>query len=400
MEKRMPWKRVQNYLVIVTLTVLLSIFFAYQNGMLLDGIITYLIIDAVFLAVLLYMLERGRLYLRLGKSGSNRYRGIAVCFSLLCFVVIICYYLPEFTCPAEAFALFLGFTANIEIAISLSSFLCVILCIATGGTFYELAAYCILIFIGAQMSQPISEKRNRIWGCVLLASVSLSIPELFCYLAYTESRINILLWKGCFTAASITLYYFLAKKFYDNAEHDQLRAYEKIIKNDYPLFQDIKNYSKVEYIHAMKVGTVALKCAAEIGANEMLAAAGGFYYRLGVIEGEPYIENGVRLAEEKCFPLDVIQILWEYNGEQMLPSSKESAIVHMVDACVKKIELLSSQKLSSSWNQDMVIYQTLNELSASGIYDESGLSMNQFLKVRELLVREEIGYDNNDRRRN
>ena len=72
MEKRMPWKRVQNYLVIVTLTVLLSIFFAYQNGMLLDGIITYLIIDAVFLAVLLYMLERGRLYLRLGKSGSNR----------------------------------------------------------------------------------------------------------------------------------------------------------------------------------------------------------------------------------------------------------------------------------------------------------------------------------------
>ena len=96
----------------------------------------------------------------------------------------------------------------------------------------------------------------------------------------------------------------------------------------------------------------------------------------------------------------MIQILLEYNGEQKLPSSKESAIVHMVDACLKKIEMLNSQKLSSSWNQDMVIYQTLNELSASGIYDESGLSMNQFLKVRELLVREEIGYDNNDRGRN
>ena len=42
----------------------------------------------------------------------------------------------------------------------------------------------------------------------------------------------------------------------------------------------------------------------------------------------------------------------------------------------------------------MVIYQTLNELSATGMYDESGLSMNQFLKVRELLVREGMSYDN------
>ena len=37
----------------------------------------------------------------------------------------------------------------------------------------------------------------------------------------------------------------------------------------------------------------------------------------------------------------------------------------------------------------MLIYQTLNELMAQGIYDESGLSMNQFLAVRERLVKEE-----------
>ena len=56
--------------------------------------------------------------------------------------------------------------------------------------------------------------------------------------------------------------------------------------------------------------------------------------------------------------------------------------------------MLNEHNLSTSWNQDMVIYQTLNELSATGMYDESGLSMNQFLKVRELLVREGMSYDN------
>ena len=123
-------------------------------------------------------------------------------------------------------------------------------------------------------------------------------------------------------------------------------------------------------------------------------AAAGFYYRIGVLEGEPFIENGVKLAQEKCFPEVIITILSEYNGEQKLPSSRESAIVHMVDACLKKIEMLNEHNLSTSWNQDMVIYQTLNELSATGMYDESGLSMNQFLKVRELLVREGMSYDN------
>lgn len=45
--------------------------------------------------------------------------------------------------------------------------------------------------------------------------------------------------------------------------------------------------------------------------------------------------------------------------------------------------------MASEWNQDMVIYQTLNEYSASGIYDQSGLGMNMFLKIREYLVNEE-----------
>ena len=139
-----------------------------------------------------------------------------------------------------------------------------------------------------------------------------------------------------------------------------------IIREEYPLVTDIKNYSKAEYVHAIKVATIAKKCAAEIGCNEMTATAAGFYYRLGVLEGEPLFENRVRLASQNCFPPAVIQILSEYNGEERLPSSKESAIVHMVDTCIKRIEFLSSQNLSSSWNQDMVIYQTLNELSSTG----------------------------------
>ena len=105
-------------------------------------------------------------------------------------------------------------------------------------------------------------------------------------------------------------------------------------------------------------------------------------------------ESGMRIAQNCCFPESVIRIINEYNGERELPTTIESAIVHMVDGLVKKFEVFDSRTMSSEWNQDMVIYQTLNEFSASGIYDRSGLGMNMFL-TRDLVCKR--GYNPVDR---
>lgn len=389
----MPGKRVRHYLELAGMTVLLSLFFIWKSGPSADKVLGCLVIDAVFLAVFLYLLESSRSRKLLGNSMSSNYGKITKCYGVICIVAACFYFFPAFTVPAASFALFLCLVSNAEIAIACSMLLCLLLCSATGGRFYELAACCILAFTGAQMAKTMHERLYRRWGCLILFSVSVCIPELFYYLAYEGYSVRLLLWNMGFGVLSVILYAAAADRLYDQADHEEQDAYEAIIKEDYPLVKDIKSYSKAEYIHAIKTATIAGKCAAEIGANEMAAAAAGFYYRLGVLEGEPFIENGVRLAQENCFPALVVEILSEYNGELRLPSTKESAIVHMVDTCIKRIEMLNSQNLSSSWNQDMVIYQTLNEVSSTGIYDRSGVSMNQFLKIRELMVREEIGYD-------
>ncbi len=396
MKQKMPLKRFRNYFGIVCLTFCVSAFFAYQNSLLLDRILIDLFVNAVFLGVLFYMLESARIRRQIGKSAANDYgRGFGW-YGIGCIVTAGCYFLPEFTAPAGAVALFLSLAANIEIAVGLSVFLSVMLCTATGASVYELAAYTLLALIGGQMSKTMHERPHRLFGCIIFACASCSIPPLFSYLSSSSYHKELLYWNGGFGIFAAVSFYLLSDRLYDKSDHEEPDVCERILQPDYPLVTDIKNYSKAEYVHAMKSATIAGKCAAEIQANALAATAAAFYYRLGVLEGEPFIENGVRLAEENCFPQLVIEILSEYNGEERLPSSKESAIVHMVDACLKRIELLSSQNLSSSWNQDMVIYQTLNEISATGIYDDSGLSMNQFLKIRELLVREEMGYDNTD----
>lgn len=398
-ESKMPAKRLQHYVIIAVLTILLSVLFAYLSGLGADTIFSYLLTDTIFLAVVLYMLESSRLLGRLGIGLSSNYGRIADWYGICCAVAAGCYFLPGFVCPAAATALFLSIVSTVEIAVTLNLFLCVLLCMAHGGNFYELAAYVVLILIGAQLAKTMREEKLRFWGCLLLVSVSVSIPVLFYYLAYKRSSFSVFGTSVALAGAAAALFAACSRQLYGRSDGEDIAMYEKIIDEDYPFVVDIRRYSRAEYVRAVKAATLARKCAAEIEANELAAAAAGFYYRLGILEGEPFIENGVRLAEEGCFPAAVISILSEYGGEEKMPSTKESAIVHMVDACMKKIEFLRAQELSTSWNQEMIIYQTLNELSATGIYDESGLSMNQFLKVRELLVREEIVYDNTGGRR-
>ena len=98
----------------------------------------------------------------------------------------------------------------------------------------------------------------------------------------------------------------------------------------------------------------------------------------------------VNKAESLCFPAELISILAEYYGEEQLPSSPESALVHMVDAVVIRLEAMEQNVGQSVWNRDIVIYQTVNDFSSSEIYDHSGMSMNQFLKIREFLAKEEL----------
>ena len=182
----MPWKRLRHYLEIIFLTFLLSGFFLWQNSFLLDRILVYVTLDALFLAVLLYMLESCRLRLQLGNSASDQYAGITKAYAVFCVITAGCYFLPEFTFSAAAAALFLGIVSAPEISIGFCLYLCVIFCMASGANFYELASEVILTLIGAQMSKTMHEKKLRLWGFLILTASSVCIPSLFYNLVYED----------------------------------------------------------------------------------------------------------------------------------------------------------------------------------------------------------------------
>jgi hypothetical protein len=102
------------------------------------------------------------------------------------------------------------------------------------------------------------------------------------------------------------------------------------------------------------------------------------------------VQNGVDKAMALCFPESVIRILSEYYGQEKLPSTPESALVHMVDALVVRLDNEKEKGKRDQVDTELIIYQSLNEFSSSGIYDKSGMSMNLYIKMRGFLAKEEL----------
>ena len=299
-----------------------------------DEWLSMFFLTLIFLLVCMFELEYERKQKGISANTQTTFIRLSVTYTVSGGLIYAISYLPEFYRPVMIPVILLTAVSNSMVAVSFGLFFDLVLALTVGGSFYALAAYMMLTMLAAVLAQALKEKKYRMGVSLLTFFFSLMIPELFSYLSTKEMQ-------------------------------------------------------KYSLLYAF--GTdIACRCAKEVGYRANLCLAGGFYYRMGRWIGEPYIKNAVNKAESLCFPAELISILAEYYGEEQLPSSPESALVHMVDAVVIRLEAMEQNVGQSVWNRDIVIYQTVNDFSSSEIYDHSGMSMNQFLKIREFLAKEEL----------
>lgn len=362
---------------------------ALLHGKYLDELVVYLAVDVVFILLFWFMLEHDRLLGRISANRETTFHKIMIAYLTCWILVVVSSFLPEFVKPMLAVPLIMAAFGTQSLAICTGVFLNVILCLTLGSSIQELALYMLLALFGGMIAEEFKDKRYRLWYEIIVAAVSIMFPALFYYLAYREIKMTLLLagaLEGIVFAFAMHLFY---GRVLITVEEEIPNLLEDMLDDSYALRRELRSFSKVDFNHAKRVSAISEKCAGFIGADEKLCAVAGFYYRIGILEGNSIVTNGIHIAQRECFPEEVTRIISEYNGEQELPSTIESAIVHMVDGLIKKIEVLDSDMMSSDWNQNMVIYQTLNDFSAKGLYDKSGLTMNMFLKIREYLVNEE-----------
>ena len=353
------------------------------------------IIFSVFLAL---SLEWERNTQGVFHEKSNNFVRIGVTYGVCCLLTVGMSFLPEYARPVMIPAVLMSMVSTPFNGVLTGGYISILLTISADGSLSLLACYLMLVLCGCILMQYIQDKKNLFWCNFMILCVTFCISALCSMLGTQSFSVEVLIYgiaSGVVSALAVTLIFRI---WNDRIVYSKEDFLEKIIREEYSLSKTMQSYSKVDYEHARKVSRIAAECARAIGADERLSAAAGFYYRVGRLEGEPFVENGIELAKKHDFPPELIRILGEYNGEKYLPSTVESALVHIVDHVVTKFDVLDRTTLSSSWNQDIVIYQTLNEDSAKGLYDKSGLGMNMFLIIRDYLIKEAGLYDNNFRK--
>ncbi len=398
-EERLVKRRVVPVVILTVLTLLFTFLMAIRNTMPLDEVVVLFFLDLIFLAVFIYFLEEERLLKQLPTEECNDFKSIAVVYGLGLVAFYISSYLPDYSSFSFSFcfAAAMAVVANREMALSTGIFLNLLAAYTQNWDIHVLMASVLLLLLGTMLALAGKEKHLHLW-VQFISFFGTIVIVASCYYAQDfiiKGRVFVL--AAVTGAVNLLFLEILTRSLEPEVQRTGEEHYLELLKDNYPLVRSIRRFSEMDYSHALRVSEISGECARKLGLKENLCRAAGFYYRIGRMEGEPYTENGVLLAQNACFPEELIQILREYNGELMAISTRESAIVHMVDKVVTKLDLLDKETFSTTWNQDMVIYQTLNENSATGIYDESGLSMNQFLTIRDFLVKGDHLFDSDNR---
>lgn len=387
MKERVVGKRLLNVFLMLFITVAATGTIGYSRAIWFDSMLAVILVSIIFFVLFLFVLEHQRSKRALSKNFETDFRKVLKGYLIAALIAVVCSFMPEFLRPVIVIPICMFAFSNQEIALCVGIFWNAVLALTAGFHVQELVMCCLMTLFGAMLAEAMEYSRI-LWYNLIIFSVSVMMPGLFYYLTYQEVKMNLFLLgavEGAFICALLTVFFQRTVKVRDSEVPTML---VDMLDESFSMVQELSRFSRKDYRHARRVSELSADCAKVVGADEKICRAAGFYYRIGIIDGEPIRESGIRIAQEQCFPEEVIQIVSEYNDEEHLPSTVESAIIHMVDGVVKKMEVLDQTTMASEWNQDMVIYQTLNEFSAKGLYDKAGLSMNMFLKIREYLVKE------------
>ena len=389
-EKKIPPKRFAYIIAIFLVSLTCVILMIYKRRVLLDEIIGIITLFLSFSLVFIIALIQLRRMDRLSYDGTT-YKRVFILSSLSWLITLASSYLPVFLGPVILSSFFMASTVDGLLSLSACLFMDMMLCYTCGMSSNTLYCYMLLTIFGALIAVFLKDRRNEknYHLYFLLLMVQFFFPVIYHEFSYGRISVSFLI-SAAIDAFIITAFVMLSYKWLLRIDVNEERiSYEMYLEEDFSLAIELRKFSSKEYMHGKKVSDLSRACAKEIGANELLCAVAGQYYRVGCMRGEPLINNNVEIAAEYCLPKAVIDILSEYQGVLEKPTTVESAIVQMVDSLISRIDALGEERMESSWNQEMLIYQALTELSNSGMYDNCGLTMNQFLKIRDVLILKE-----------
>jgi len=206
---------------------------------------------------------------------------------------------------------------------------------------------------------------------------------------------------------------------------------------NHPLLKELAKNAPGTFNHSMVIGTLVESAAEAIGANTILARVGAYYHDIGksvdpysFVENQLITENihetikpeksvnlilnhvkkGIELAEEKNLPKEIIDFIPMHHGTMVVtyfyekakeiygeenvninnyrypgpkPTSKETALVMLADACESAVRSLDDPNPEVVEN---LINNLINARINDGQLDNSPMTFNDIKKIKEAFL--------------
>lgn len=159
------------------------------------------------------------------------------------------------------------------------------------------------------------------------------------------------------------------------------------------LLTQLKGINKDAYFHAIHTAYLADKIARRLQCNASLAKAGGYYHKIGLLQGEDTIQNTLLVAATHKFPQSLIRVLKEYGIKNTPHVSKEAAIVQFCDAMVSSVSYLLKKDKNTVLDYEKIIDVIVHKKVDGGDLEHCELTMEDLCEIKKGLVEEKLYYD-------
>lgn len=295
--------------------------------------------------------------------------------------------IPSYLRPILVIGILCTLILNTTVGFLMNIYFSTMLILVGDGSVELYLLYTLSGIIGCLIADYLKDKKTFVSASISLICSNICLTILFEYLATSDFH-AIYAWQafgaGVITILLIKLLLPYIETFVDDGLYKRLLT---ICSSKHLLVKQLKEFSEAEYQHTLAVAKVSGNAAEIIGADPLLAKVGGLYHRIGLIQGSDYIEENIHLAGEYNFPIELVQVLYEYSGRYVLPSSKEAAIVMIVDNMLLKFLQNRKDILNGAVSKEVIVQQTFNEMLAKGLLDNSGITLKMYMDLKEMFIK-------------
>lgn len=394
----------RHYLVmplVVVAPVLLALFLSWRQGLDLYTFETYGYMFVAMLAGLMILTAfiKYRSIADLFDVIFRNYRRIAFYVVVTSLLLAGMSYLPAYSEPVLFIATLVSMVMGPSIGFMVPGLLTLLMSMVMDYSIQHIMFLMMMILVGSILDHDrlAGGLRTR-W--LFYTFLALSINTAFaCLFYYMENSIfSPLTPFYAVVSAFISVVLVMAAETMLGRSASKRERYRlrRVMADDFILRAQMKSFDRAFYERSLFISRVAQAIAAHIGTDAELAAAAGFYYRLGHLGEKESVDNGIELALEYEFPGELIWIIYESRGLKRLPTTVPSGLVYLIESVISAFEINPQAK--SDMDYELIVHKVTNTLSTEGKLDKSGLSMNNFITARDDLLKWGVEYEHRFRK--